>query len=448
MRQRTLLEEFFQYVVLNVCGMIGLSCYILADTYFVSKGLGAYGLAALNLAIPIYSFVHGCGLMMGMGGATRYSIFRGQQKYETANKVFSNTVYFTVTLAVLFVLMGLFFSGEFAALLGADKEIFDMTKTYLRVILLFSPAFMMNDVLICFVRNDGNPRLSMMAMLIGSFANIVLDYIFIFPLRMGILGAVLATGCAPVISMAIMSRHWIKKQNRFHLEKNKISASLAGKIISLGTPSLIIEVASGIVMIVFNSLILQLRGNIGVAAYGVVANLSLVVSSIYTGIAQGTQPIASRAYGQRDKGGVRKSLKYAVLTMLLLSGVIYLVLLFAANPIIEVFNSEQNKQLQQIAIKGLKLYFTAIPFVGFNIIISGYFTSTGKAVPAQVVSLLRGLFLIIPAALLLSALFGVTGVWLSYPITEGIVAITGIVLYKRFSHHDDKTKKERKFCKK
>lgn len=448
MRQRTLLEEFFQYVVLNVCGMIGLSCYILADTYFVSKGLGAYGLAALNLAIPIYSFVHGCGLMMGMGGATRYSIFRGQQKYETANKVFSNTVYFTVTLAVLFVLMGLFFSGEFAALLGADKEIFDMTKTYLRVILLFSPAFMMNDVLICFVRNDGNPGLSMMAMLIGSFANIVLDYIFIFPLRMGILGAVLATGCAPVISMAIMSRHWIKKQNRFHLEKNKISASLAGKIISLGTPSLIIEVASGIVMIVFNSLILQLRGNIGVAAYGVVANLSLVVSSIYTGIAQGTQPIASRAYGQRDKGGVRKSLKYAVLTMLLLSGVIYLVLLFAANPIIEVFNSEQNKQLQQIAIKGLKLYFTAIPFVGFNIIISGYFTSTGKAVPAQVVSLLRGLFLIIPAALLLSALFGVTGVWLSYPITEGIVAITGIVLYKRFSHHDDKTKKERKFCKK
>lgn len=448
MRQRTLLEEFFQYVVLNVCGMIGLSCYILADTYFVSKGLGAYGLAALNLAIPIYSFVHGCGLMMGMGGATRYSIFRGQQKYETANKVFSNTVYFTVTLAVLFVLMGLFFSREFAALLGADKEIFDMTKTYLRVILLFSPAFMMNDVLICFVRNDGNPRLSMMAMLIGSFANIVLDYIFIFPLRMGILGAVLATGCAPVISMAIMSRHWIKKQNRFHLEKNEISANLAGKIISLGTPSLIIEVASGIVMIVFNSLILQLRGNIGVAAYGVVANLSLVVSSIYTGIAQGTQPIASRAYGQRDKGGVRKSLKYAVLTMLLLSGVIYLVLLFAANPIIEVFNSEQNKQLQQIAIKGLKLYFTAIPFVGFNIIISGYFTSTGKAVPAQVVSLLRGLFLIIPAALLLSALFGVTGVWLSYPITEGIVAITGIVLYKRFSHHDDKTKKERKFCKK
>lgn len=449
MRQRTLLEEFFQYVVLNVCGMIGLSCYILADTYFVSKGLGANGLAALNLAIPVYSFVHGCGLMMGMGGATRYSIFRGQQKYETANKVFSNTVYLTVMLAVLFILMGLFFSGKFAVLLGADKEIFDMTKTYLRVILFFSPAFMMNDVLICFVRNDGNPRLSMMAMLIGSLANIVLDYIFIFPLQMGILGAVLATGCAPVISMGIISRHWIKKQNHFHLEKNKISANLAGKIISLGTPSLIIEVASGIVMIVFNSLILQLRGNIGVAAYGVVANLSLVVSSIYTGIAQGTQPITSRAYGQRDKGGIRKSLKYAVLTMLLLSSIIYLVLLYAANPIVQIFNSEQNKQLQQIAIKGLKLYFTAIPFVGFNIIISGYFTSTEKAVPAQAVSLLRGLFLIIPTALLLSALFGLTGVWLSYPITEGIVAVTGIVLYKRsFSNHEDKTKKERKFCKK
>lgn len=450
MKQRTLLGEFFQYTALNVCGMIGLSCYILADTFFISNGLGANGLTALNLAIPAYSFVHGCGLMLGMGGATRYSIFRGQKKHETANKIFSNTVYLTIILAAMFMLMGIFLSGKFTALLGADKEVFDMTNTYLRVILLFSPAFMMNDVLLCFVRNDGNPRLSMLAMLVGSLANIVLDYIFIFPLQMGILGAVLATGCAPVISMSIMSRHWITKQNQLHLERIRMSSNLAGKIISLGIPSLIIEVASGIVMIVFNSLILQLRGNTGVAAYGVVANLSLVVSSIYTGIAQGTQPITSRVYGKGDKDGIRKSLKYAVITMLLLSGGIYLVFLFAADPIARIFNKEQNSQLQQIAVTGLKLYFTAIPFVGFNIIISGYFTSTEKAIPAQVVSLLRGLFIIIPAAFLLSVLFGMTGVWLSYPMTEGIVAFVGFILYKQGScNHDSKKRKsEKKLCKK
>lgn len=430
MKSKTLFMEFFQYVALNICGMIGLSCYILADTFFVSRGLGAKGLTALNLAIPVYSFIHGCGLMLGMGGASRYSIFRGQKKSQEADILFSHMIYVTLALAAFFMLTGIFLSGKLTKILGADAEVFSMTRIYLQVILLFSPAFMMNDVLLCFVRNDGRPGLSMAAMLIGSLSNIVMDYIFIFPLRLGILGAVLATGFAPVISMCILSLHRIKKQNHFHLKRCGFSLPFAAATLSLGIPSLITEAAAGIVMIIFNSIILHLQGNIGVAAYGVVANLALVVTSVHTGIAQGIQPMISRSYGNNRLNDMKRILNYATIAALLISGCIYLVFLAASNPIVSVFNSEGNIQLQTIAVKGLKLYFTAIPFAGFNIVLSTYFASTEKALPAQIISLSRGIFMIIPMAYLLSALFNMTGIWLSYPVTEGIVTVMGIILYQ------------------
>lgn len=173
MKSKELFKEFIQYVALNILGMIGLSCYILADTFFVSNGLGSNGLTALNLAIPIYSFIHGSGLMLGMGAATKYSVFRGQKEYQDANKTFTNVICLTAVLAALFTLVGAFLSEKLTSVLRADSEVFDMTKTYLQVILLFAPAFMMNDVLICFVRNDGNPKLSMTAMLTGSLSNII-----------------------------------------------------------------------------------------------------------------------------------------------------------------------------------------------------------------------------------------------------------------------------------
>ena len=180
-----------------------------------------------------------------------------------------------------------------------------------------------------------------------------------------------------------------------------------------------------------SAVILKLQGNIGVAAYGVIANLSLVVTSVYTGIAQGIQPILSRLYGYGDAESIKQTLKYAIRLMLFISVGIYLSLFMAAGPVVGLFNSEQNIQLQQIAETGLKLYFTSIPFVGFNIVISTYFTSTEKSLPGQIVSLSRGFIVIIPMAFLLSFIFRMAGVWLSYPLTEGVVALTGIILYKK-----------------
>ena len=431
MENKLYFREFLKYSSLNVLGMIALSCYILADTFFVSKALGADGLAALNLAIPVYSFINGSGLMIGMGGGIKYSIAKSQGAAQTAAQTFPNSAGLTAVIAAWFFLTGLLASGSLALLLGADGTVYEMTRTYLQVILLFAPMFMTNNLLLCFIRNDGAPQLSMAAMITGSLSNVVLDYVFMFPFGMGIFGAVLATGMAPVISILVLSPYLFRRKNQFHLRKCRISGKLALGIFSSGLPSLITEVSSGIVMIVFNTIILGIAGNIGVAAYGVIANLSLVVMSIYTGISQGIQPLLSSGYGTGNRKKTQSVLRYALVSAVLISVVVYVCVFFGADPIAAVFNSEQNATLQSIAVTGLKIYFTACVFAGFNIILSVYFTSTENALPAHIISILRGFVVIIPMAFLLSAAAELTGVWAAFPATELIVSLIGAGLFFR-----------------
>ncbi|MEF9919373.1 MAG: MATE family efflux transporter, partial [Eubacterium sp.] len=210
MKNKQCFKAFVRYSSLNILGMIGLSGYILADTFFVAKGLGASGLAALNIALPIYSFVKGSGLLFGMGGATKYMIQKSQGENLKANQIFTQVMLMTLCVSIGFFTIGLFLSGQIATLLGADEMVLDMCRTYLQVTLLFAPLYMLNNGLLCFIRNDGAPQLSMYAMLVGSLSNIVLDYIFIFPFKMGMFGAAFATGLAPAISIVILVPFFLK----------------------------------------------------------------------------------------------------------------------------------------------------------------------------------------------------------------------------------------------
>lgn len=424
---RAIFQLFLQYVSLNILGQLAYSCYTLADTFFVSASLGADGLAALNLAFPVFCFINGTGLMLGIGGGTVYSIQKSRGEQAEADKTFTAAFSLMLFLAAAFVLSGLVLSGRIVMLLGADASIFPMTNTYLRVMLLFAPAFLTNNLLQCFVRNDGNPSLSMTAMMTGCFSNIVLDYIFIFPLEMEIFGAILATGLAPVISLAVLSPYFIRRKHTFHFAKCVPGIQRLVRIVSTGVPALITEASSGIVMILFNFILLRLAGNTGVAAYGVIAAISLVVVAIYTGLSQGIQPLLSLHYGMKKTAGVKALLRYALLTALLLSALIYSVIFLGASPIASVFNSEGNQTLQGIAETGLRLYFTACPFIGFNIVLSTYFSSTERPRPAQFISLLRGFFLLLPVAFLLSAFWGITGVWAAFPVTELMTAALGFL---------------------
>ncbi|MCR1934089.1 MATE family efflux transporter [Clostridium tepidum] len=424
-------STFMRYILTNIIGMIGLSCYILADTFFVSKGLGVQGLTSLNLSISIYSFINATGLLIGIGGATKYSICKAQNKHNKANIIFTNSIKIGTFFGILFLLIGLLASSKLSTLLGADENIFNMTNIYLKTLLCFSPFFILNNIFVVFIRNDDNPKLSMIGMLIGSLSNIILDYVFIFHLKWEMFGAAFATGLAPIISMCILTRHYIKKKNSFHFCNSKLSIKQIPYICSLGISSFITEVASGIILIVFNLLILNISGNIGVAAYGIVANLALVATSIFTGIAQGTQPLLSENFGQSNNKKILQLFKYAIYTSLAVSIVLYFIIIIFNNQLVEIFNKDHIKPLSIIAYNGLIIYFTGFFFAGINIIISAVLSSINEPKYAFTISILRSGCIIIPLALFLSYLFKMTGIWLSFPLSEIITLILGSLLAKK-----------------
>ena len=184
---------------------------------------------------------------------------------------------------------------------------------------------------------------------------------------------------------------------------------LAGQEAALGFPSLVTQLSSAVVMITFNFLILGLAGNVGVAAYGVVANLALIAVGLYTGVAQGAQPLLSRAWGQRDGEGLQRLTRWSTWSVLALSLVTLAVILAFPGPIAALFNGEGDAVLQGIAEQGLRLYFLSSPFAAYNLLLATLFPSVERALPAHALSLLRGLVLLVPAAFAFAALWGLVG---------------------------------------
>lgn len=429
--EKSLLRNFIKYVSLNIMGMIGLSFYILADTFYVSKALGSTGIAALNLSISIYSVIHGMGLMIGIGGATRFSILKSQNNDKSANKVFSTAIKIGIMIGIIFAILGLLWSKSMAIALGADLSTLPLTTTYLKTILCFAPFFIFNNIILAFVRNDNNPNLSMIAMLVGSFSNIILDYAFMFPLNMGMFGAAFATGLAPVISICILSVHFVKKINAFAFFKSRVQWKFVSDICKLGLSALIIEVSSAIVLITFNLIILGIEGNIGVAAYGIVANLALVGIAIFTGLAQGIQPLTSKYYGLKEYETVKQVRKYAIKTSVALALIMYLSVILFSETIVNLFNSEDNIKISIIAENGLKIYFAGFFFVGINIVSAFYLSATEKTRAAFFITIARGLVIIVPFVIILSNIFNMTGVWLAFVFTELFVTILAVYLAKK-----------------
>lgn len=415
-------HDFTRYVSLNVLGMLGISCYILADTFFISRGMGAAGLTALNLAIPVYNLMHGIGLMIGMGGATRFSLSKDRFS-------FSRALLLDIFFAAIFLTAAIF-AKPLASLLGADSKTLSMTTSYLRVLLLFSPFFLLNNCLICFVRNDGAPNLSMLGMLLGSLSNIILDYVFVFPFGWGITGAAIATGIAPIISILILSTHFLKRKNGFSICPKSSSPKDFFDICALGSASFVNELASAIVMLVFNFLLLSTAGNLGVAAYGIIANIAIVMVSIFTGISQGISPLVSRLCGEGEKKSALTVLKAASWLSLIISVSIYTLSFIFTDQIVGIFNTDGGAVLSKMARSGLRIYFTSLLFSGINILFAAYHAASDRAAKSFAISISRGLLIIVPAAFLLSHFFGINGIWLSVTVTETVVFFISLLLLR------------------
>ena len=356
-------KNFSKYVSQNILGMIGFSCYVLADSYFISIAKGADGLTALNLVMPLYSIIFSIGEMIGVGSAIRYAISK-IKKDADADDYFWNALIWCILSSMLFVFAGIFFSADIMRVLGADEHIVAVGNNYTKIFMCFAPMFMCNYVTNAFVRNDGAPGIAMSATLFG------------------------------------------------------VSAFVG-------------EMSSAVITLAFNFVILKLAGNVGVAAYGVVANIAIVTTAVFNGVAQGSQPLISSCFGRGDKDGCTQLKRMGYTTAFVLAAVMYSILFIFAGQFVAVFNSEGSEMLRLYATEGVKLYFIGIFFAGINIVGGGAFSATEDAFKAAVVSVARGFVLILGAVFVMSALFGMTGVWLAYAVAEGITTFIMLVMAMR-----------------
>lgn len=424
---------FFKYISFNVLSMVGLSCYILADTLFIANGVGPQGLTALNLILPLYTIISAFGLMMGVGSATRFSILSVQQKDKEASVYYTLAIKFALAVSIPLVLIGFFFAKDIMQLMGANYEVIDIATTYLRTFIVFTPFFILEQIIVTFVRNDHNPRLASMAMLLATLFNIVFDYILVFPCQLGMFGAALATGVSPIIALLICSLHVLHKNNHFHFIKCPFDFHYLWQIITIGIPTFVTELSGGVIVFVFNMIILSIGGNIAVASYGIISNLALVVTALYTGIAQGVQPLLSQSYGKHQYQLTSSYFRYALISSLIISCFVYFGILSFPDTIVGFFNNESNVQMATIATQGLPLYFFGFFFAGINMIFISYLASTENMKPSFILSLLRGGVVMIPLVLILSASFQLVGVWIAFPISELIVMFIALLYLKSLS---------------
>lgn len=415
-------KQFIRYVSQNIFGMLGISCYIIADTFFIAKAAGANGITVLNLALPIYNLIFAIGSMIGVGAATRFAILRAQGE-ERAEYYFSNAVFCVCLIGIVFILAGVFIPDKILAVMGADEEIMRLGEGYTRIFLLFTPFFMLNYIVSAFVRNDNAPSLAMVGTIAGSLSNIVLDYLFMFPAGLGLAGAALATAASPIISILICGTHFFSRKNTVRFVPRKPSFELLGQSCRLGVPAFIGEMSSGVTTMVFNYLILGLAGNIGVAAYGVVANFSLIATAIFNGVSQGSQPLVSRYYGKGDKPSTKKLLGLGVGTAFTIAVLIYGVVYLFTGQLVSLFNSEHSPVLAEYAWEGMRLYFAGFLFAGFNIVGAGFLSATEHSTSAFVTSIMRGVVAIVGFSFLLSCIWGFRGIWLSFVAAEAITAV-------------------------
>ena len=417
---------FAKYVSQNIFAMIGLSAYILADTFFISRAAGANGIAALNLVLPLYSFIFAIGSMIGVGAATRFAIDRARNESD-ANTYFGNSILWAIVLSLPFMLGGLFLAPELVRFLGADKDISQICVPYTRIFMMFTPFFMCNYIFNCFIRNDGSPLLSMLATLTSSLFNIAMDYVLMFPLGLGMEGAALATACSPIVGMAICSAHFFQKKNTLSFHFKGFSFKRLVKSCQLGTSAFVGEMSSGVTTMVFNFLILSLSGNVGIAAFGVVANTAIVATSIYNGVAQGSQPLLSDYYGRGAHKNVKHILRLAIITSLVVSGILVAVANIFPSGIVDIFNSEGDALMAKEAIRGVRLYFIGFIFAGINIVGAGYLSATENALWAFIISILRGVVAIVGCAILLANIWGMIGVWLAFGAAEMLTSIIVVI---------------------
>lgn len=430
LREQPIRKVFFKYLIPSTLGLLLLSINIVIDGIFIGHGVGPDGLAAVNIAVPIYSFFYGIALLVGIGGATLYSIYLGQGKFTEAKRIFSLSFATAIVISLLISLFSILFMERLAFFFGANEVIIDLVLDYMFVILVFGIVFVLESMLSVFIRNDGNPILAMTALIIAAVGNVILNYLFIFVFHWGVKGAAYATVLATLIAFVVMLAHFFRKSSTLSFTRFTFKKVSIKKIVTIGFPSFISEISIAIVTFGYNVLFMKFAGEMGVAAFSIVNYLHTMAALMFIGVGSALQPLVSFYYGAKLLDKMRQSLRFAVITSLVFGIASFLIGILFAGPLTILFNTTEV-QLYDMTVNGIYLFFINYLFLGFNLVYATYYQSIGKVKLALIITVTRSILLVVIFLLILPPFFGVNGIWLSVPLAEAITVLLVIYIRKQ-----------------
>ncbi len=424
---------YFKYLSAAFGSALISSIYGMVDMAMVGQYQGPDGTAALAVVAPVWNVIYSLGLLTGIGGSVIFSARRGSSTRDgSENQYFTAAVIGSVLLAVLAWLGLLFFERPLLTFFGADESLLALAQRYLQPIKYVFPIFLFNQMLAAFLRNDGSPGLATLGVLSGGIFNIFGDYFFVFPCDMGIYGAGLATAIGSMISLLVLLSHFLRRRNTLRLVRVERLPRKLWEITVSGFSSFFIDVAMGILTVLFNRQIMRYLGANALAVYGPIINVSTFVQCCAYSVGQAAQPIISTNYGAGKGSRIRETLRLALYTTAAFA-LFWTALSFAVpNLYIRVFMSP-TPEILTIAPAIIRAYALSFLLLPFNIFSTYYFQSIMQPRAAFIVSVARGLVISGVLILLLPRLAGPDALWFAMPVTELLTAVYTALAIRKYT---------------
>lgn len=423
-------KVYLKYLIPTLLGMLSNSIYCIVDIYFVSAGSGSQGLAAMNICMPVFTILSCVGLLFGVGGATIMSISQGSGDMNTRNKAFSVSVFMMLIVGLMFSVFGVLLRKEFAYLLGSDDQLLPLVLEYLTPVMCSALPFVLMYSLSVLLRADNNPKLAMAALMVGNISNIILDYVFVSVFHMGIFGASVATSIAPVLSLIAASFHFILRKNTVHFKLRSFDPKVIGRILSVGIGSGIMELSAGAIIFMFNSAILNLGGEVYLAAYAVITNIAYVFKGLLNGFAQAAQPLISTNFGSGIIKRCSKSLRVCLIYSSVFCIVCYGIITVVPGFIVSFF-SNGDTNMEAIASKGMIMYFSSLLFTGINTMLMYFFQSIEQGRKSLFLAVCKGFLFVTLGLWILTSFMGVEGVWYAVLFGEVLTFVIALPMVLR-----------------
>ena len=424
---------YFKYLSAAFGSAMITSVYSIVDTAMVGQYHGPQGTAALAVVAPVWNIIYSLGLLMGIGGSVIFSTKRGSERSDgSENRYFTSAVIGAVILSILAWIGVIYFERPILTFFGADESLLALAQEYMRPIKYVFPLFLFNQMLAAFLRNDGAPALATLGVLSGGIFNVLGDYFFVFTCDMGIYGAGLATAIGSGISFLVMLTHFLSKKNTLRLVHPDRLVRKLREITVTGFSTFFIDVAMGILTVLFNRQIMRCLGADALAIYGPIIQVSTFVQCCAYSVGQASQPIISTNFGAGKGERIRETLRLALWTTVFF-GVFWTALSMACpNIYIRIFMAP-TPEILGMAPAIVRTYALSFLLLPFNIFSTYYFQAIMKPKAAFIVSVARGLVISGILIMLLPALVSAGAIWFAMPVTELLVMLYAAAAIRKYT---------------